>query len=142
MVARACKLLVCLLIGSNILSRGEFWDKGINSEMKITVVQFLTSELRSMSKLFGLFQVLFVLFLFLNTQAQCFAFELKLLYYHTGKCANYEFTCDNGKCLSKRSRCRYGDNCDDDSDEQQCRKFVITVTVVQILQSPFLLADG
>ena len=110
--------------------------------MKITVVQFLTSELRSMSKLFGLFQVLFVLFLFLNTQAQCFAFELKLLYYHTGKCANYEFTCDNGKCLSKWNRCRYGDDCGDGSDEQQCRKFVITVTVVQIVQSPFLWADG
>ena len=138
MVARACKLLVCLLIGSNILSRGEFWDKGINSEMKITVVQFLTSELRSMSKLFGLFQVLFVLFLFLNTQDQCFAFELKLLYYHTGKCANYEFTCANGKCLSKWRRCRGGNNCGDGSDEQQCRKFVITVTVVQILQPPFL----
>ena len=62
-----------------------------------------------MSKLFGLFQVLFVLFLFLNTQDQCFAFELKLLYYHTGKCANYEFTCANGKCLSKWRRCRHGD---------------------------------
>ena len=39
---------------------------------------YLTSELRSVSKLFGLFQVLFVLFVFLNTQAQYFVFELKL----------------------------------------------------------------
>ncbi|XP_066029987.1 suppressor of tumorigenicity 14 protein-like [Pocillopora verrucosa] len=58
------------------------------------------------------------------------------------KCANYEFTCANGKCLSKWRRCRYGDDCGDGSDEQQCRKFVITVTVVQIVQSPFLWADG
>ena len=78
MVATACESLVCLRIGSNIFSRGEFRDKGITSEMKITVLQFLTSELRSMSKLLGLFQVLFVLFLFFNTQAQYFVFELKL----------------------------------------------------------------
>ena len=76
MLARACELLVCLLIGSNIFSAGEFLGKGITSE--ITVLQFLTSELRSMSKLLGLFQVLFVLFLLLNTQAQYFVFELKL----------------------------------------------------------------
>ena len=49
-------MLVCLLIGSKIFSRGEFWGKGVTSEMKITVLQFLTSELRSMSKLFGLFR--------------------------------------------------------------------------------------
>ena len=78
MLARACELLVCLLIGSHIFSTGEFLGKGITSEMKITVLQFLTSELRSMSKLLGLFQVLFVLFLLLNTQAQYFVFELKL----------------------------------------------------------------
>ena len=78
MLARACELLVCLLIGSNIFSTGEFLGKGITSEMKITVLQFLTSELRSMSKLLGLFQVLFVLFLSLNMQAQYFVFELKL----------------------------------------------------------------
>ena len=76
MLARACELLVCLLIGSNIFSAGEFLGKGITLE--ITVLQFLTSELRSMSKLLGLFQVLFVLFLLLNTQAQYFVFELKL----------------------------------------------------------------
>ena len=78
MLARACELLVCLLIGSNIFSAGEFLSKGITSEMKITVLQFLTSKLRSMSKLLGLFQVLFVLFLLLNTQAQYFVIELKL----------------------------------------------------------------
>ena len=78
MLARACELLVCPLIGSNIFSAGEFLGKGLTSEMKITVLQFLTSELRSMSKLLGLFQVLFVLFLLLNTQAQYFVFELKL----------------------------------------------------------------
>ena len=79
MLARACELLVCLLIGSNIFSAGEFLGKGITSEMKITVLQFLTSKQRSMSKLLGLFQVLFVLFLLLiNTQAQYFVFELKL----------------------------------------------------------------
>ena len=78
MLARACELLVCLLIGSNIFSTGEFLGKGITSEMKTTFLQFLTSELRSMSKLLGLFQVLFVLFLLLNTQAQYFVFELKL----------------------------------------------------------------
>ena len=72
MIAGACKLLVFVLIGSNIFS------EGIPSEMKITVLQFLTPELRSISKLFGLFQVLFVLFLLLNTQAQYFVFELKL----------------------------------------------------------------
>ena len=33
---------------------------------------YLTRELRSMSKLFGLFQVLFVFSLFLHTQAQYF----------------------------------------------------------------------
>ena len=76
MLARACELLVCLLIGSNIFSAGEFLGKGITLE--ITFLQFLTSELRSMSKLLGLFQVLFVLFLLLNTQAQYFVFELKL----------------------------------------------------------------
>ena len=80
MLARACELLVCLLIGSNIFSAGEFLGKGITSEMKITVLQFLTSKQRSMSKLLGLFQVLFVLFLLLiNTQAQYFVFELKLI---------------------------------------------------------------
>ena len=78
MLARACELLVCLLIGSNIFSAGEFLGKGITSEMKITILQFLTSKLRSMSKLLGLFQVLFVLFLLLNTQAQYFVIELKL----------------------------------------------------------------
>ena len=79
MLARACELLVCLLIGSNIFSAGEFLGKGITSEMKITVLQFLTSKQRSMYKLLGLFQVLFVLFLLLiNTQAQYFVFELKL----------------------------------------------------------------
>ena len=78
LLARACELLVCLLIGSNIFSKGEFWGKGITPEMKIIVPQLLTSELRSMSKLLGLFQVLFVLFLLLNTQAQYFVFELKL----------------------------------------------------------------
>ena len=78
MLARARELLVCLLIGSNVFSAGEFLGKGITSEMKITVLQFLTSKLRSMSKLLGLFQVLFVLFLLLNTQAQYFVFELKL----------------------------------------------------------------
>ena len=61
---KPCKLLVCLLVGSNILSRGEFWDKGITSEIKITVLVFFTSELRSMSKLFGLFQVFFCSFPF------------------------------------------------------------------------------
>ena len=76
MLARACELLVCQLIGSNIFSAGEFLGKGITLE--ITVLQFLTSELRSMSKLLGLLQVLFVLFLLLNTQAQYFVFELKL----------------------------------------------------------------
>ena len=55
MVARACELLIGLLIGSNIFSREEFCGKGITSEMKITVLWFLTSELRSMSKLLGLF---------------------------------------------------------------------------------------
>ena len=54
----------------------------------------------------------------------------------------YEFTCANGKCLDKWRRCFDGDDCGDGSDEQQCRKFVITVTVVQIVQSPFLWADG
>ena len=78
MLARACELLVCPLIGSNIFSAGEFLGKGITSEMKITILQFLTSKLRSMSKLLGLFQVLFVLFLLLNTQAQYFVIELKL----------------------------------------------------------------
>ena len=78
MLARACELLVCLLIGSNIFSTGEFLGKGITSEMKITVLQFLTSKQRSMSKLLGLFHVLFLLFLLLNTQAQYFVFELKL----------------------------------------------------------------
>ena len=68
--------------------------------------------------------------------------NLSCLYYHTGKCADYEFTCANGKCLDKWRRCLYGDDCGDGSDEQQCRKFVITVTVVQIVQSPFLWADG
>ena len=78
MLARARELLVCLLIGSNVFSAGEFLGKGITSEMKITVLQFFTSKLRSMSKLLGLFQVLFVLFLLLNTQVQYFVFELKL----------------------------------------------------------------
>ena len=68
MLARACELLVCLLVGSNIFSAGD----------EITVLQFLSSKLRSMSKLLGLFQVLFVRFLLLNTQAQYFVFELKL----------------------------------------------------------------
>ena len=68
--------------------------------------------------------------------------NLSCFYYHTGKCANYEFTCANGKCLNKWRRCNRGDDCGDGSDEQQCRKFVITVTVVQIVQSPFLWADG
>ena len=61
--------------------------------------------------------------------------NLSCFYYHTGKCANYEFTCANGKCLSKWRRCRGGDDCGDGSDEQQCRKFVITVTVLQVVQS-------
>ena len=68
--------------------------------------------------------------------------NLSCFYYHTGKCAKYEFTCANGKCLDKWRRCLDGDDCGDGSDEQQCRKFVITVTVVQIVQSPFLWADG
>ena len=38
--------------------------------------------------------------------------------------------------------CHSSCDCGDGSDEQQCRKFVITVTVVQILHSPFLWADG
>ena len=104
--------------------------------------QYLTWELRSVSKLFGLFQVLFVFSLFLHTQAQYFmSLNWNNLYYHTGKCANYEFTCANGDCLAKYKRCDGENNCGDDSDEQQCRKFVITVTVVLILQSPFLLAN-
>ncbi|XP_022777558.1 CD320 antigen-like [Stylophora pistillata] len=36
------------------------------------------------------------------------------------KCENYQFTCANGICLSKWYRCRYGDDCGDTSDEQQC----------------------
>ncbi|XP_066014615.1 low-density lipoprotein receptor 2 [Pocillopora verrucosa] len=36
------------------------------------------------------------------------------------KCTNYEFTCANGKCLSKWRRCHHGDDCGDGSDEQQC----------------------
>ena len=104
--------------------------------------QYLTWELRSMSKLFGLFQVLFVFSLFLHTQAQYFmSLNWNNLYYHTGKCANYEFTCANENCLAKYKRCDGENNCGDDSDEQQCRKFVITVTVVLIVQSPFLLAN-
>ena len=101
--------------------------------------QYLTWELRSVSKLFGLFQVLFVFSLFLHTQAQYFmSLNWNNLYYHTGKCANYEFTCANENCLAKYKRCGGENNCGDNSDEQQCRKFVITVTVVLILQSPFL----
>ena len=133
MVARACELLVCLLIGSNIFSRGEFWG---NAQPL-----YLTRELRSMSKLFGLFQVLFVFSLFLHTQAQYFmSLNWNNLYYHTGKCAKYEFTCANGDCLAKRKRCDGKSNCGDNSDEQQCRKSVIAVTVVLILESPFLCA--
>ena len=49
---------------------------------------------------------------------------------YTGKCENYEFTCGNGKCLSKYLRCLGGNDCGDNSDEQQCRKCVFTNTSV------------
>ena len=49
---------------------------------------------------------------------------------YTGKCENYEFTCGNGKCLSKFLRCHGGNFCGDNADEQQCRKCVFTNTSV------------
>ena len=51
---------------------------------------------------------------------------------YTGKCENYEFTCGNGKCLSKYRRCLGGNDCGDNSDEQQCRKCVFTNTSAYI----------
>ena len=49
---------------------------------------------------------------------------------YTGKCENYEFTCGNGKCLTKWFRCYRRNECGDNSDEQQCRKCVFTNTSV------------
>ena len=72
-------MLVCLLIGLNIFSTGEFLGKGITSEMKITVPQFLTSEPRSMSKLFGLFQVFVCSFPFLKYTGSIFCLWIEVI---------------------------------------------------------------
>ena len=38
-------------------------------------------------------------------------------------CNPDQFTCANGKCISRAWRCDYEDDCGDRSDERNCRKF-------------------
>ena len=37
-------------------------------------------------------------------------------------CNGNEFTCSNGKCISRSWRCDLDDDCKDNSDEKNCRK--------------------
>lgn len=38
-------------------------------------------------------------------------------------CKANEFTCANGKCITNTWLCDYDNDCGDNSDESQCRKF-------------------
>ena len=77
------------------------------------------------TKEYPLFLFLFVHSLFVNMQA----LNLNYFYYNIGKCATYEFTCSNGKCISRWRRCNWKNDCGDNSDEWHCRKFIISLSL-------------
>ena len=77
------------------------------------------------TKEYPLFLFLFVHSLFVNMQA----LNLNYFYYNIGKCATYEFTCSNGKCISRWRRCNRKKDCGDNSDEWHCRKFIISLSL-------------
>lgn len=76
------------------------------------------------TKEYPLFLFLFFHSLFVNRQA----LNLNYFYYNIGKCATYEFTCSNGKCVSRWRRCNWKNDCGDYSDERHCRKFIISLS--------------
>lgn len=76
------------------------------------------------TKEYPLFLFLFFHSLFVNMQA----LNLNYFYYNIGKCATYEFTCSNGKCISRWRRCNWKNDCGDYSDERHCRKFIISLS--------------
>uniref|UniRef100_A0AC35G4Q0 Uncharacterized protein n=1 Tax=Panagrolaimus sp. PS1159 TaxID=55785 RepID=A0AC35G4Q0_9BILA len=42
-----------------------------------------------------------------------------------GVCTENEFRCDVGKCIALKLRCDSFDDCGDNSDERDCRKFYL-----------------
>ncbi|KAL9954555.1 hypothetical protein ACROYT_G042110, partial [Oculina patagonica] len=46
----------------------------------------------------------------------------RVIYLSSGTCKEYEFSCGNGNCIKEWNRCWDGDQCGDNSDEQNCCK--------------------
>lgn len=57
-------------------------------------------------------------------------FEAVITPYHTGRCADDEFRCKNGRCVYHSLLCDSYNNCGDDSDEKDCKKLLLSIAAI------------
>ena len=56
---------------------------------------------------------------------QCFEGKEYTLQLKLTGCKNTQFTCDNGQCVKMEERCNQIPNCEDESDERDCKVLVL-----------------